>query len=75
MDTKRVKPPDGPIDEGSGGKGDNRINDAFSSKIGDRNGDPQRGGRPAVNAPQPKERPRPADDTAHDDIPSRTFDL
>lgn len=55
----------------------NRKDDkAHDSDIGDRNGDPQRGGRPAANERDDSAKePRPADESARKDIPSRSFNL
>jgi hypothetical protein len=43
---------------------------------GDMAGDPQRGGRPSANQPEPESGDaRPADESARDAIPSRSFNL
>lgn len=72
---KHVKPLDQPIDEGIGGVGDRRIREQADDQTGDMSGDPQRGGRSAANEREEGEEPRPADESAHDSIPSRSFNL
>lgn len=54
---------------------DEKRNEEQADRLGDMNGDAQRGGRtPDPQADAGKE-PRPADKDAHDAIPSRSFNL
>jgi hypothetical protein len=55
---------------------DEALRESPEDRRGDRDGDPQRGGRlPAADAGAGDDEPRPADDAARGGIPSRSFNL
>lgn len=54
---------------------DSKRKDRAEDRIGDMSGDAQRGGRPSENDADTGKPPRPADEAAHEGIPSRSFNL
>lgn len=55
---------------------DEALRESPEDRRGDRDGDPQRGGRlPSADSGTEEDEPRPADDSARGGIPSRSFNL
>ena len=52
-----------------------RVSEQEVDRQGDQSGDPQRGGRTPRADDKGGDEPRPADESAHDAIPSRSFNL
>lgn len=52
-----------------------RAKESEADRLGDRDGDPQRGGRLPTAEADTGHGPRPADESARAGIPSRSFDL
>lgn len=65
------------LTDAAGEADDLRARESEADRLGDRDGDPQRGGRlPSAKGDDSDEAgPRPADERARAGIPSRSFDL